>query len=72
MEEEVKIVFLLLVFIVAMTAVIGAFIVRTKTGKSETGDSSVGLRELEERIQKAVEVANEPLRQEIHRLRGTG
>ena len=70
MEDEIKIIFLLLLFVIAMTAVIGAFVVRTKTGKSETGDTSVGMRELEERIQKAVETANEPLRQEINRLRG--
>ncbi len=67
--EEVFFVVFFFAFVIIMTAMIGAFIVKAKSAKHSAADSSVGLRELEERIQKAVESANEPLRKEIHQLR---
>ena len=58
-----------LVFIVVMTAMIGGFVVRAKT-RGKSGDAaSIGVGELEERIRRAVEAANEPLRREIKQLR---
>jgi hypothetical protein len=65
--EETMMLLIFLVFVVIMTAMIGGFIVRARS--AHRGSDAVGLKELEDRIRKAVEQANEPLRRELRDIR---
>lgn len=66
MEEEIALL-MFLSFVVIMTALIGAFIVRVKSARRSA--DAVGLKELEERIQKAIEQGNAPVFRELREIR---
>lgn len=66
----IAVIAIVMIFVVFPSIVFSGIAKIKRAQRAELPENSVGMAELEERIQRAVQTANEPLKEEIRALEG--